>query len=422
MDYSDHATIVKTHTVKVVFPMPRPNRKLLFIGFVGFITVGMPAAGLGVAWASMQKSFGVTLDSIGVLLGAVTIGRLVMSIYSGRVIGWMGLGNYMLAGSILMIAGLTGYVLVPTWPLLVLSALIFGFGVTAVNAGINTHAASHYGSSIMNWLHAWYGLGSALGPLVVTLMITRLELDWRYAYAVFITAQIGLTIIFAVTRKEWSLEDKAKPEPTQRPQASLRESLTFAPVLYGIVLFFLHGGIQGGTGQLTNSLLTDSRGVDPATAGLWISIYWAGLTAGRIFTGMVVSRVGNNRFMRINMFMTIIGTLLLWSNLSNNLSFLGIAIIGFTLGPVLPTLLADSPKRVGARHIANTVGLQIATSGIGLAILPGAAAVVAERVSLEAIGAYLFLVALVSFVIHEGLVLYDKREDQAVTAQVAAGD
>jgi fucose permease len=399
-----------------------PNRKLLFIGFIGFITVGMPAAGLGVAWASMQKSFGVSLDSLGVLLGAVTVGRLVMSVYSGRIIGWMGLGNYMLAGSIIMAVALLGYALVPTWPLLVLSALIFGFGVTALNAGINTHAASHYGSGTMNWLHAWYGLGSALGPLVVTLIITRLGLDWRYAYAVFITAQIALTIVFAITRKEWSLEDKSKPEP-ERPKATLRETLTVAPVLYGTVLFFLHGGIQLGTGQLTHSLLTDGRGVDPETAGVWISIYWAGLTVGRMFTGLVVSRVGNNRFMRINMFLTIIGTLTLWSNISNNLSFLGIAIIGFTLGPVLPTLLADSPKRVGPRHIANTVGLQIATSGIGLALLPGLAAVVAERVSLETIGAYLFLIALISFIIHEGLVQHDnKREHQAVAPQVAAGD
>lgn len=401
--------------------MPRTNRKLLFIGFVGFIAVGMPAAGLGVAWASMQQSFGVSLDSIGVLLGAVTVGRLVMSVYSGRAIGAVGLGNYMLAGSVVMTAGLLGYALVPTWPLLVLSALIFGFGVTALNAGINTHAASHYGSGMMNWLHAWYGLGSALGPLVVTLIITRLELDWRWAYGVFIAAQVALTVVFAITRAEWTVEGKADAEPT-RPKATLRETLTAAPALYGITLFFLHGGIQIGTGQLTHSLMVDSRGIDPATAGLWVSIYWAGLTAGRIFTGMVVSRVGNNRFVRINMLLTIIGTLLLWSNLSSNLTFLGIALIGFTLGPVLPTLLADTPKRSGVRHVANTVGLQIAASGIGLALLPGLAAWVAVQVGLESIGAYLFGVALLSFLIHEGLVLHDKREHQAVAAQAAAGD
>ncbi|MBZ0302928.1 MAG: MFS transporter [Anaerolineae bacterium] len=401
----------------------RANRKLLFIGFIGFIAVGMPNAALGVAWASMQTTFGVSLDSIGILLTAVTIGRLVMSVYSGRVIGWIGLGNYMLIGSVIMLAGLLGYALTPSWPLLVFAALVFGFGVTALNTGINNHAAAHYGSGTMNWLHAWYGLGSSLGPLVVTLVVINLGLDWRWAYGIFIAMQIALTAVFAITRSEWKLDARARTtaEP-ERPKATLRETLGVVPALYGMTLFFLHGGIQIGTGQLTNSLLTDSRGVDPATAGLWISIYWAGLTAGRIFTGMVVSRVGNNRYMRINMFLTILGTLLLWSNLSNNLTFLGIAVIGFTLGPVLPTLLADTPRRVGLRHQANTVGLQIAASGIGLALLPGLAAFVAERAGLETIGAYLFLVALVSFVVHEGLVLHDRHERQSVTVPVVAGD
>ncbi len=400
----------------------RANRTLLFVGFVGFVAVGMPAAALGVAWAYMQTSFGVSLDSIGVILTAVTIGRLVMSIYSGRVIGWMGLGNYMLVGSVVMVAGLLGYALTPSWPLLVFSALVFGFGVTALNTGINTHAAANYASGTMNWLHAWYGLGSALGPLVVTGIVINLGLDWRWAYGVFIVTQLALTGVFALTRKQWAIEDKAAASEPARPKARLSETLRLAPALLGVTLFFLHGGIQIGTGQLTSTLLTDSRGVDPATAGLWISIYWAGLTVGRIFTGVVVSKVGNDRFMRINMFLTIVGTLLLWSDMSNNLSFLGIAMIGFTLGPVLPTLLADTPKRSGLRHTANTVGLQIAASGIGLALLPGLAAVVAERLGLETIGAYLFLIALISFVVHEGLLLHDKHERQALAASAVAGD
>ena len=400
------------------------NRKLLYIGFIGFVMVGMPAAALGVAWNAMQVTFGVSLDSIGILLTAMTVGRLIMSINSGRIIGWMGIGNYMLAGSVVMLAGLLGYMLSPVWPMLVFSALVFGFGVTALNTGINTHAAAHYSSGRMNWLHAWFGLGSALGPLVVTFIVIRLGMDWRWAYGVFFAAQVVMTIIFALTRHEWVLETNETGQP-ERPRAQLRETLKLAPAWFGIALFFLHGGIQGGTGQLTNSLLVDTRGVDPGVSGMWISIYWAGLTVGRMVTGMVVDRVGNDRFMRINMFITITGTLLLWANISNNLTFLGIAIIGFTLGPVLPTLLADTPKRVSMRHSPNTVGLQVAGAGIGLAILPGLAAVVAERVDLEMIGLYLLLVAVASFIVHEALLLYERRERarHAVTAsQPVAGD
>jgi fucose permease len=401
--------------------MPHSPRKLLYIGFFGFIMVGMPNAALGVAWAQMQATFGVSLDALGILLGTITFGRLTLSLYSGRVIGWMGLGNYMLLGSIVMVFSLLGYALVPTWELLVLVALVYGFGVTALNTGINAHAAAHYTSGPMNWLHAFYGLGSALGPLVVTVIAVQLGLAWQWSYGVFVVIQVLLTIIFALTRQNWRLGE-VSATPTERPKVPLRSSLGVAGVWFGMILFFLHGGIQIGTGQLTNSLMIDSRNIDPATAGFWVSLYWAGLTAGRMFTGLVVERIGNDRFMRVNMLVTVIGTLLLWSNLGDMFTYAGIALIGFTLGPVLPTLFADTNKRVGLRHIANAVGLQIAASGLGLALLPGLAAWVAERAGLETIGAYLFLLALLSFLVHEGLLLHDRHEQRTVTAQAVAGD
>lgn len=395
------------------------NRKLLFIGFIGFVAVGMPGAALGVAWATMQTTFNVSLDSIGVLLTALMVGRLLMSVNSGRFIGRLGVGNFMLAGSVVMVIGLTGFVLAPLWPMLVLTTLIFAFGVTALNTGINTHAAAHYSSGRMNWLHAWFGLGSALGPLIVTIVVIRLDLNWRWAYSVFLALQIALTAVFALTRHEWVIA--TEPGDSDRPRARLGETLRLVPAWFGIALFFLHGGIQVGTGQLSNSLMTASRGIDPGVAGLWISIYWAGLTTGRMFTGMVVGRVGNDRFMRISMFITIIGTLLLWSNISVNLTFAGIALIGFTLAPVLPVLLADTPKRGGMRHSPNIIGLQVAGSGIGSAVLVGLAAFVAERMGLETIGLYLFLVAVVSFLTHEGL-LHHNRRNQVLATQPVAGD
>lgn len=385
------------------------SNKLLYIGFIGFVVVGMPGAALGVAWTYMQDTFEVSLDSLGILLGALTIGRLVMSIYSGRFIGWMGLGNYMVTGSVVMLIGLMGYILVPTWALLVMTALVFGFGVTMLNTGINTHAATHYKSSRMNWLHAWFGLGSALGPLVMTGVIVHLDLGWQWGYAIFIALQIGFTFIIFVTRASWRVGETSTPHADKHPRVSLTASLKLAATGFGITLFFLHGGIQYGTGALTESLFTQGRNISPGTAGLWISIYWGGLTAGRMFTGLVVDRIGNARFMRINMFMTIIGTLLLWSNVHNLLTFAGITLIGFTLGPVLPILLADTQQRVGLKHVANTVGLQIAAAGLGISVLPGIAAFVAERAGLETIGLYLFLVALASFLIHEVLIRYEQR-------------
>ena len=384
-----------------------PPWQLFAIGFLGFIAVGIPNAALGVAWAQMQRSFQVSLEALGLVMGALLAGRIVTSIYSGRLVGWLGAGNYMLAGSLLTLTGLTGVALAPGLTAMVLLHALLSVGVSALNAGINIHAAAHYSGSRMNWLHTGFGIGSALGPLIVTLVVFRLQLDWRWSYLAFIVLQLGLILLLVRTRRTWQAGDS--PSTSAGKIQPLRSSLRLAPAWYGIALFFLHGGIQFGTGALGNSLMVDGRGIAPDLAGLWISIFWAGLTIGRVLTGIAVPRVGNDRFMRASMLLTVAGTLMLWFGPDAALTFAGVALIGFTLAPVLPLLLADTPARVGAAHSPNVIGLQIGCSGIGIAVLPGLMAVLADRVGLETIGASLFLIALLSLLAHEGLLASGRR-------------
>lgn len=386
-----------------------PPWQLFAIGFLGFIAVGIPGAALGVAWAQMQRSFQVSLEALGLVMGALLAGRIVTSIYSGRLVAWLGAGNYMLAGSLLTLTCLAGIALAPGLTALVLLHALLSMGVSALNTGINIHAAAHYSGSRMNWLHTGFGIGSALGPLIVTLVVFRLQLDWRWSYLAFIVLQLALTLLFLRTRRAWS----AGPATAAAAAQPLRASLRLAPACYGIALFFLHGGLQFGTGALGNSLMVDGRGIAPDLAGLWVSIFWAGLTIGRVLTGIAVPRVGNDRFMRASMLLTVAGTLMLWFGPDAGLTFAGVALIGFTLAPVLPLLLADTPARVGAAHSPNVVGLQIGSAGIGIALLPGLMAVLAERVGLETIGASLFLIALLSFLAHEGLLAAGRRSRAA---------
>ena len=383
------------------------RRQLFAIGFLGFVALGMPVAALGVAWAQMQRSFEVSLESLGLVMVALLLGRVLVSVFSGNLASRMGVANYLLAGCLLMLAGFAGVATAPgLLPLIVLHTAL-GAGVTVLNTGINIHAAANYSGGRMNLLHTGFGLGSALGPLIVTLVVFHLGLNWRWSYVAFLVPQLGLTMLLARTRQSWKLNgESTSGEPAQ----PLRRSLRLAPVWFGMLLFFLHGGIQHGTGALGNSLMIDGRDIAPDQAGLWVSIFWAGLTIGRVLTGVLVERIGNNRFMRCSMLLTIVGTLLFQANLGESLTFAGIALIGLTLAPVLPLLLADTQGRVGPAHSPNAVGLQIGSSGVGIALLPALMAVVADRIGLETIGVGLVLIALLSFLAHEGLLALERRQ------------
>jgi fucose permease len=390
------------------------RNQLLIISYLAFVSLGFPLGVLNIAWQYMQISFGVTLDAIGILLTFATVGRLFTSFTSGRVIARIGMGTFLFVGSTAVGLGLLGYALAPSWETLLVAATIAAMGSGMLDAGLNTFVSANYSASRLNWLHAAWGVGLTIGPQLVTLLVIRMDAAWQYAYLVIMTPQIALAVIFLFTRRWWTL-NTSTTEDASTSGASITETLRMPVVLLSLALFFVYGGVEVGTGQLTSPLFTGSRGIDAQTASTWISFYWLALTIGRILIGSVADRLGNTLLLRICMFSMVVGTVLLAINGSPILNFAGLALIGLAIAPMFPVLIAETPRRVGLRHVANTIGFQIGFAGIGAALLTGLGGGLAERFGLEVIGVFLVVNAVATTVLHEVMLV---RENRRVVAAV----
>ncbi len=93
--------------------------------------------------------------------------------------------------------------------------------------------------------------------------------------------------------------------------------------------------------------------------------------------------------------------LLIWSDQSRTLNFLGLVLLGFSLAPIYPLLIAETPKRLGAAHAANAIGFQVSAAYIGTATIPGLTGILAQGSGLEIVGPVLFSTAAVLLVLHE---------------------
>jgi fucose permease len=83
--------------------------------------------------------------------------------------------------------------------------------------------------------------------------------------------------------------------------------------------------------------------------------------------------------------------LLAW-NPSEMSNVLAVAIIGFSIAPIFPALMSGTRTRVGDIYAANTIGMQMAATGFGTAIIPSLMGVLARQVSLEIIPVGLLVV------------------------------
>src|SRR5438105_7240083 len=138
---------------------PKPSLLLIVLAYVGFVSLGLPDAVIGVTWPSVRDHFGLHQSALGLVFVASGCGYFLSSFFSGRVVTALGIGLLLAASTGLVAASGVGFALAPVWALFVACAVLHGLGSGAIDAGLNGYAAARLSARPMNWLHACYCLG-----------------------------------------------------------------------------------------------------------------------------------------------------------------------------------------------------------------------------------------------------------------------
>ena len=372
---------------------------LIALAFIAFISLGLPDGILGVAWPSIRRTFHVPLSQLGYLLMAGTTGYFVSSFFAGSFERRLGIGGVLLASNLLVLTSLLGNALTPVFPLMLFFALLGGLGAGAIDAAINHFAASNFPPRWVSWLHACYGIGATIGPLIMTTVIVS-GFSWRYGYGSVGVLILAMCALFALTIKLWH----ADPAPNAReaiPRGSMTDALRVPLVWLHIALFFLYTGIEVTAGQWFYSWFTESRKMEPKIAGSIVSGYWFALTIGRIVFGYAAGHFKPIPLLRIALSLAPLAAGLMWANISATTTFLGAAVLGFALGPIYPLLMSLTPDRVGKHVSAHAVGFQVSAATIGVAVLPTIAGHLSRRIGLEVIGPILLICTAGLLLLHE---------------------
>jgi fucose permease len=374
---------------------------LLVLAYFAFISLGLPDGLLGVGWPSISSGFKVSTESVGLLLFAGTAGYLTSSVVAGFTIARLGVGWLLGASTAMAGLALAGYALSPAFWVMVPCGLLAGFGGGAIDAGLNAYAATAFGPRHMNWLHAFFGLGVAIGPVIMTSVLGT-GASWRWGYAIVASAQMCLAAAFLVSARAWG----ARPEPeadADRPPPAVtrtRDTLLIPAVWLGVLAFGVYVAIEVGAGLWAFLLLTKGRAVPDEIAGLCVSGYWAALFVGRIVQGFVAVRLGPGRVLVGSLVGMAVGSLLVALPGPGWLAAIGLFLVGFAAAPVFPLLTLTTGERVGSAHADRAIGMQIAGAGLGGAVIPAGIGVLLSRVDVEALGPALLALSVLLIVLY----------------------
>lgn len=332
---------------------------LLIVIYIVFISLGLPDSLFGVAWPVVHLEFG-TPESFAsfysIITGICTGG---VSFFAGKLIRKLGTGPVTLISTMLTVIALIGMSFSRNIVVMMLFAVVLGFGAGAIDTGLNNFVSLHYKARHMNWLHCFWGVGVTLSPIIMSAFLGGEEGSWRTGYRVVAALQFLITLIILFTLGLWKRVPQAElapmPEETRAPEKKLGELIRARGVPTSILSLGLYCGGEYLVGTWGATYAVNAFALPPEDAAMWVSLYYGGIMLGRVVAGFVAEKASDDTLIKAGMVVAGVGMVVLALPLGSY-SLIGLLLIGFGFGPVFPSIIHSVPFRFGKDYSADLTG------------------------------------------------------------------
>jgi fucose permease len=360
------------------------DRRFDLLSLATFVAVGLPDGMLGTAWPGMRHSFGVPVGDLGLILLVNTIGSVAVSAFVGRLIHRIGVPALLVVAGLCAAIGGVSFAVAPGFWLVLVVGPLTGAASGMMDGGLNTAIALTGRPRLLNLLHGFYGIGTAVGPLVVTAAI--LIGSWRPAYLVLMAIDLtaaGSWLAYHRKRpptpslgdaEDYAASGEADGDPgaaraTREPTVGWSERRVVSALAAGLVMFFVYTGLEVSAGQWETSYLRGHLGLSASAAGLAAFGYWGALTLARIGLALPAEPPRAPRVIGTGLVVSVMAALLIWWQPDTVVPVIGFVLLGAALAGMFPALIAVTPQRIGEERAAHAIAWQVgAAAGGGSAI------------------------------------------------------
>lgn len=344
---------------------------ILIIVYLSFISLGLPDSLLGSAWPAMYGELGVSISSISWISVITTGGTVLSSLLSGTMIKRFGTAKVTLVSILLTAIALLGFAFSGSFLGLCILAIPLGLGAGSVDAALNNFVALYFKASHMSWLHSFWGLGATMGPLILSFFIARGS--WENGYLAIGILQLILVAFITSSLPKWKqVENKDAYDASEAEVVfqSKKSVLKKSGVKLSVLAFFLYSAIETTTGLWSSTYLVEYKSLAPEVAARWTSLFFLGITIGRLVSGFLTYTMSNKSLIRVGQLICAFGGVLLLLPFSDLFSMAGLLFIGLGCAPIYPSMIHDTPNRFGRGASQSVMGLQVAFAYVGSSIMP----------------------------------------------------
>lgn len=377
---------------------------LLIIIYVAFISLGLPDSILGSAWPSMFEMLNVSVGYAGIITMIIAGSTIVSSLASNFLNQKLGTYKVMVISVSITALALFGFSCSNEFWHLCLLGIPYGLGAGSVDAALNNYVALHYKNRHMSWLHCFWGVGTMIGPIVMSNFISNGGI-WTEGYRAISIFQVFLVVILAFSFPLWKnmankSNESVKNDINEKNSLSnfdddLQEKVTLKSVikvpgvLESVFIFLCYCSIESTTGLWASTYMVFARGIDVSVASSWAMLFFIGITVGRFINGFTSEKFGDKIMINFSVILIIISFVLMLLPIESKILVCVVFILsGLGCAPIYPCMIHSTPIRFGKGNSQALIGLQMACAYTGTTFCPLIFGLIVEKISVNCLPIY----------------------------------
>ena len=366
---------------------------LLIIIYLAFIGLGIPDSLFGTAWPAIYTEFNLPISYGSIITVLCSLCTTFSSLFSVRLIRRFGTNKVTAFCTALTAAALLGYSFADSLPMLCLLAIPLGLGGGAIDNALNAYVSLHYSATQMSFLHSCYGVGVTISPYILSLVISG-ENGWRGGYRIAFFIQLAISLTVILTLPVWhKAHGKTQTKEDRKPKVLTFKEILRLPGIKPVWCIFLCScAIEFICGSWGSTFLVEYKGLPIDKAAGMVVFYYAGITLGRFFSGLLATKWSCWRIVKIGDYVIGAAILILLLPLPTYFSAVGLFLVGFGNGPIYPNFSYLTPGNFGEENAEAVMGTEQVFAYIGATGVPAICGILAQI-----FGLWLFPIFLLFF-------------------------
>ena len=367
----------------------------LVIIAISYMGVGLPDSVLGTVWPAVYEDLSLPISLGGYIGLTVSFFTMLSCLMSTRLTKRFGTGTVAVVSTALTALALMGLSLSQNVIYFFLLSIPLGVGAGTIDSALNGFVALYCSSSQMSYLHCFYGLGVTLSPFLISLCLSDNN-NWRKAYLTVGLVQTVITLILLIALPHWKKKEKISIEKEEAPTKvlSTKELLKMPSVVISCVVFFIICACEYSAGVWSSTFFAEYKGFTPDKSAKTAMLFYVGMTIGRFVSGLLGKKLKSLQILKICTGVLLLSSIVIALPLPSYVAAFGLLLFGFGMGPTFPNLSYLVPSLFGRDISQSVIGIQLASTYLGIMIMPPIFGILAERVSAGLFPYFLFILMI----------------------------